>query len=322
MLAKQRLSQSLALAAKLREDKQFTEARGILNQLREDPENDALGHRTSLGLPRQLQSAFLKLSKAEKDAVARTGYQYHLVPSPETLQKFTRFSSAERRKIATINRQPVPRILHQIWIGDAPLPAGTEQWRRHADQHGYHYRLWREADLDIFGIQENRVYQDMLSRGDFPGAVDVARYLILQDMGGIYLDCDWYPARNDMSFHDLMPLLGLTVMAEDIPRNTGKGGLLLANSFLATPANHPVFKRLVATLEDVMDTLPGAPAWWITGPLIFTLIGRGGSVTLADADIVAGSLVQETLQLDVNNWCANNQANDGGLLLAWKSWVW
>lgn len=322
MLAKQKLNQNLALAAKRREDKQFTEAHEILNLLREDPENDALGHRTSLGLPRRLQSAFLKLSKAEKDAVARAGYQYHLVPPPETLQKFTGFSSAERREIAIINRQPVPRILHQIWIGDAPLPAGTEQWRQHADQHGYQYQLWRETDLDTFGIREDRVYQDMLSRGDFPGAVDVARYLILQELGGIYLDCDWYPARSDLNFHDLMPLLGLTVMAENIPRNTGKGGLLLANSFLATPANHPVFNRLVATLGDVMDTLPAAPAWWITGPLIFTLIGRGGSVTLADADIVAGSLPQETLRSDVDNWCVENQTNDGGLLLAWKSWVW
>jgi len=322
MSAKQRLNQRLELANTLRLDGEYAQAHDILDALSNDPENDVLGHRTSLGLPRRLQSAYLKLSKAAKDAVARAGYQYHLVPPPDTLNRLTRFSSDERRDITAANRRPVPRALHQIWIGDAPLPAGTKRWRRHADQYGYEYTLWREADLEELGVAGNRVYQDMLSRGDYPGAVDVARYLVLQKLGGIYLDCDWYPARDDLSFHDLMPLLGLSVLAEDIPRNTGKGGLLLANSLLATPADHPVFNRLVGTLGVVMDTLPKAPAWWITGPLIFTLMGRGGSITLADADIVAGALSQETAQSDVDAWCRKNQEEDGGLLLAWKSWVW
>ncbi len=47
-----------------------------------------------------------------------------------------------------------------------------------------------------------------MEAGDLPGAVDVARYFILHAQGGIYLDCDWYPARDDLSFADVLPLIG------------------------------------------------------------------------------------------------------------------
>lgn len=322
MSAKQRLNGRLEAAATLRAAGQFDKAREILQALAVDPEVDALGQRTSLGLPRRLQSALLKVAKAEKDRLISIGYQYHLVPPPSVLQRFATFTTTERRQITAANRETVPRHIHQIWIGSNPEPVGTSAWEKHAQLHGYSYRLWREDTLRHLGIEDNRVYQDRLANGDLPGAVDVARYLILQRYGGIYLDCDWYPARDDISFHDLLTLTGLCAMAEEVPRNTGKGGLLLANSMLAAPPHHPVFKRLVESLDDVMSELPNAPAWWATGPLLFTMICRGGSVTLADADFVAGALPQDTSPDDVQSFCDKAQATDSGLLLAWKSWVW
>jgi len=161
----------------------------------------------------------------------------------------------------------------------------------------------------------------MLAKGDLPGAVDVARYAILEQFGGIYLDCDWYPVRNDISFHDLLPMTGLIAMAEDTPRKTGKGSTLLANSFIAAPTHHPVFTRLLDVVPKVTAELPKAPAWWSTGPLLFTLMARGGSVTLADAALVAGALPQHTSLSDVEHWCAKTRSSDSGLLLAWRSWA-
>ena len=217
---------------------------------------------------------------------------------------------------------PVPHKVHQIWIGPSAPPFGTQAWEAHAREQQYDYQLWNEDNLNALGLNNNPVYKEMLSQGDFPGAVDVARYVILEKIGGVYVDCDWYPTRNDVGFHDLLPMIGLTSLAEETPRNTGKGGLLLANSLIATPPQHPVFTRLLAVLNDVMTELPNAPAWWATGPLIFTLMARGGSVTLADADLVAGSLPQATTVADVERWCQQAQDDDSGLLLAWKSWVW
>ncbi len=321
MSSKQELNQRLLEAASLRQLGRFSESYAILKSLELDADSDLLGHTTSLGLPRRLQSAYLKLAKADQDAIKSIGYQYNLVPPPEVLNKYATFTLAERKFITQANRQPVPETIHQIWIGSKTAPVGTNAWEKHARIHGYSYKLWREENLQDLGLEANTVYRDMLSKGDMPGAVDVARYIILERFGGVYLDCDWYPVRDDISFHDLLPMNGLITMPEDIPRKTGKGSTLLANSFIAAPASHPVFTRLLDALADITNELPKAPAWWSTGPLIYTLMCRGGSVTLADADIVAGKLPQDTPHVQVENWCEQTRRKDSGLLLAWRSWA-
>lgn len=322
MSAKQRLKRKLDAANSFRLSGQFDDARLILTELATHTDRQLLGLPTAAGMPRRLQSAFLKLAKAEKDTVRTAGYRFHLTPPPAQLAPFCTFSTAEKKAIATANGQNVPQVIHQIWVGANPTPIGTQAWKRYADAHGYEYKLWLEPDLDQLGILEHPTFQLMQVKGDYPGAVDVARYIILQKFGGIYLDCDWYPARLDISFDKLLPMKGICGMAEEIPRNTGKGGLLLANSLIMAPPNHPVFGRILATLDDVSSTLPDAPAWWATGPLLFTLMCRGGSMTLIDSDIVAGSLPQETPIAEVDAWCHASQEMDRGLLLSWKSWVW
>ncbi len=295
-------------------------ARALLAALADHPDAQALGETTSLGLPRRLHAALLRLAKAEGDLLHRIGYQFHLVPDPDRLAPFARATTDERRAITEANRRPVPRILHQIWIGPLPPPPATQAWAAHAAAQGYAYRLWREADLAALGVMGTGACRDMLARGDYPGGVDVARYAILEREGGIYLDCDWYPARDDVGFHDLMPLTGLVAMAEDIPRNTGAGGLLLANSFIAAPPGHPVMARLNAVLPAVLAEMPRAPAWWSTGPLIFTRMARMGSVTLADASLVAATLARGAPEAQVAAIRASAEVTDAGLLIAWKSW--
>jgi mannosyltransferase OCH1-like enzyme len=276
--------------------------------------------KTSLSLPRRLQSAMLKLAKAERDDVHRIAYQYHLVPAPERLEQYGIFSPQERDAMVELSRVPVPRCIHQIWLGARPVPPTAGAWADHAARNGYEYRLWREDDLVQAAYDRHPALRHMLAEGDFPGAVDVARYLILDDHGGIYLDCDWYPAHEDRSFHHVLPMVGLCVFAEGTPRNTGKGSTLFANSFIATPAGHPVFARLGAVLPAVLEDLGDAPAWWSTGPLIFTVLARSGPVVLADADFVAASMPASATLSDVEAQAKKVNASTGGLLIAWKPW--
>lgn len=320
MTTRQRATEALEAAARLREAGDHAGARALLDALSRHPDAQALGERTSLGLPRRLHAALLRLAKAEGDLIARIGYQFHLVPDPARLAPFARASTSEKRAIAAANRQPVPRVLHQIWIGPLSPPPATHAWAAHAAARGYVYRLWREADLAALGLMDMPAYREMLARDDYPGAVDVARYALLEREGGIYLDCDWYPARDDLGFHDLMPLLGLTALAEDIPRNTGAGALLLANSFIGAPPGHPVLARLNAALPAVLAEMPRAPAWWSTGPLIFTLMARMGSVTLADTMLVAAALERGAPVSEVAAIRASAEGQGAGLLIGWKSW--
>ncbi|MGI9390967.1 MAG: hypothetical protein ACR2O1_12985, partial [Boseongicola sp.] len=111
---------------------------------------------------------------------------------------------------------------------------------------------------------------------------------------------------------------GLTALAEDTPRNTGTGSLLLANSMIATPADHPVMHRLNEVLGNAMGALPEGPAWWTTGPLIFTLAARNGAVTIADSSFVVGKLPQNAPLEDAEAMTRESTAT--GLIIAWKSW--
>ncbi len=311
---------TLADIRRLLAEKDFAAAEDRLLDLSNAHDQHLMGEVTALGLPRRLHSAYLRLAKAKGDAVAKAGYQYLLVPPPEVFAPYGRFSADETRAIAQKNREAVPPKIHQIWIGNKPVPPSTDAWRRHAQANGYAYRLWREADLEAQGIDADPIFRRMREDGDFPGAVDVARYFILSRIGGIYLDCDFYPARDDMSFGDILPMVGLTAFAEETPRMTGKGSVLLANSFIATPPGHPVFERILEALPEIAERLPRAPAWWGTGPLIFSVVARAGSVTLAGADFVAALLADRADFSAVEEARAEASAKSDGLLIAWKSW--
>ncbi len=320
MTAQDRMNAAITSAREMVARGDLAGAEVLLSQMVGDPAVAALGPQTALGLPRRLHAALLHLSKAQKDPLRRAGYQFHLVPQPEVLAPLFQYSTAEKRAISAANQRSVPRVLHQIWIGTLPVPTAIAAWQHHADRQGYQYRLWREADLAALGLPANPVFAQMLALGDYPGAVDVARYAILAAEGGIYLDCDWYPARDDIGFDAFVPLTGLTAMAEDTPRLTGQGGLLLANSFIATPAGHPALHRISASLAASIKAIPKAPAWWSTGPLVFTLAARGGAVSLAPHGLVAGSLPRGAPLADVQGLRGRAMAEEGGLLIAWKSW--
>lgn len=309
----------LEKARQLQNDGQYAEAQALLLSLVAAKDGYMMGEQTVLGLPRRLHAARLRLAKAEGDMVAKIGYQYTLVPPPQVLAKYAQFSPEERHTINLKSREDVPRIIHQIWIGERALPVSVKAWAAHAAKHGYDYRLWREVDLEREGVFADAVFKTMLEQGDYPGAVDVARYIVLERFGGIYLDCDWYPARDDVSFDAFLPLAGLTAFDEKTPRDTGQGSMLLANSFIASPAGHPVFRRMLEAFPGILEEMPRAPAWWSTGPLIFTVIARAGSISLAPASFVAASLADRTPFAAVEALRQELNETDG-LLIAWKSW--
>ncbi|WCK01761.1 glycosyltransferase family 32 protein [Agrobacterium tumefaciens] len=307
-------------ARQLQNDGRYAEANALLLSLVAAKDAHLMGERTVLGLPRRLHAARLRLAKAEGDLVARIGYQYTLVPPPQTLAKYVQFSTEERRMINLKSREDVPRLIHQIWIGEKAPPVSVKAWAAHAARHGYDYRLWREVDLEREGVFSNSIFNRMLSEGDYPGAVDVARYILLERFGGIYLDCDWYPARDDRSFDAFLPLMGLTAFDEKTPRDTGQGSMLLANSFIAAPAGHPVFRKMLEAFSGIIEEMPRAPAWWSTGPLIFTVIARAGSISLAPAPFVAASLADRAPLEAVEAIRRELAAQESGMLIAWKSW--
>ncbi len=315
-----RIKAALAEVRRLTGAGEFAAARAGLEVLRTDPAISLLGQITALGLPRQLQAALLRLAKAQGDVLARVAYQFHLAPHPDLLARHGLPVTARALCVAAAVL-PVPRVIHQIWIGPLPPPSTTQAWQDHAASQGYIYRLWREGDLRDLGVYGLPVFAAMLARGDLPGAVDVARYAVLLHAGGIYLDCDWYPARRDRGLHDYLPMQGLTLLAEDTPRVSATGSLVLNNSVILTPPGHPVFAHLLAILPEVVEEMGPAPAWWATGPMLITAVARGGPVTVAPPGVLAGLVPQGAGAAEVAARCETVEREDGGLLLAWKPWA-
>lgn len=315
MTDKQRLDTALRAAAALRDGGDMDGAASALAALKADRALGALPPVTTLGINRRLHAALLRQAKAAGDAVARAGLQAHLVPPPGVLAPL-----AGPGWRADAQTRAVPRVIHQIWIGPRAEPPTLAAWARHARAQGYLHRLWREGDLAAEGIDRDPVFRARADRGDYPGAVDAARYAILARHGGVYLDADWYPARDDLGFHDLIPLAGLCAMAEEVPRLTGRGAVFLANSFIAAPPGHPAMVHLAAILPRAEAAVPGAPAWWTTGPVIFTLVARGGPVTLAPQGFVADLMPEGTTLPKAQARAAEAQAQDEGLLIGWKPW--
>jgi hypothetical protein len=96
----------------------------------------------------------------------------------------------------------IPKVLHYIWIGGAPLPKAfqdnIDQWQRLMPD--YRIVRWDERNFDVHGHPWMR---KMYAERGFAFASDYMRLKILHEHGGIYLDTDtWLKKRLDPFLDD------------------------------------------------------------------------------------------------------------------------
>ncbi len=320
MQPKTRLVAELDVAVALAREGHHDAAAERLRRVARDPDVAALGPATKLGLPRKLHSAWLRLAKAQGDRAAINGFQATAVPPDVLFEGLFSVDPGKRRTLIEAQTRPVPKVLHQVWIGDRP-PVTCGVWSKYAARHGWEYHLWTEHALDLAGITSDPMWRQMMAEGDLPGAVDIARYHILWNEGGLYLDCDWHPAREDIAPEEFIPSYGLSAIAEPQPRLIANASFMLSNALIAVPAGHPALQHLLAAVPPLAERLPGAPAWWLTGPLPFTLAARQGPVTILGCELIAGQIDRGRPLSDVETLTRKiEEEARAGFLIAWKSW--
>jgi glycosyl transferase-like sugar-binding protein len=153
-------------------------------------------------------------------------------------------------------RGPIPRVLHRIWLGDAPVPAEAvnfaEGWARH--HPGWESRWWGDDDLRAL------VPAEAIARArSHSERSNLLRYEILRRHGGVYVDTDVE------SLRPIDPLLdGASAFAGwEGPESVG-------TAILGAVPGHPLFED--AAREALPNAGLGANSPEATGPRFFTLV--------------------------------------------------
>lgn len=156
-----------------------------------------------------------------------------------------------------------PKLIHQIWLGPKPVPAGVEAWQRL--NPGRIHKLWTAGEiwsiLADYGMQE--IWTSYMSAEMYPAAADVARYCILHRFGGFYADADSEPTR-------WMDIVAPFFVFESERYRPG----LLCNGFLQLKAEHPVMEECISRIAQMSHPVPAHRVWQDLGPQLLTDVAR------------------------------------------------
>lgn len=194
-------------------------------------------------------------SHPELDAEVDARIHYTCLEAPD-------WPVAEEDGSEPVWESAIPRRIIQIWFGgqSGPWEASMQAWRDHANTSNMEYWRVSDADLPALRMMASPRLADALrysyDRADLRGASDIARYIILEHWGGIYVDADMRVpkiAGQPIALDRLMPLRGLVVVSDGEPVDWGTGGLHLLNGILASCPQHPTLKALNAQIPDNMQ---------------------------------------------------------------------
>jgi hypothetical protein len=180
---------------------------------------------------------------------------------------------------------PIPKRIHQIWLGTNPQPT---EWmdtvRDFAAEYGYEYMLWTEKNVDELAWDSvpglRRLYASF--RKELAGRADVIRMLFLYQYGGIYIDADSVILKPKKFFEFLEKNRAAVFFGwEDISAERLKklGDLgpelrgtkrLIANGTIGAVAGHPFLRLLMDGATANAEREAGEHAWRRVGPLYVT----------------------------------------------------
>lgn len=166
----------------------------------------------------------------------------------------------------------IPRIIHQLWVGP-PMPATYQAFRRTVIDHhpDWEHRLWGDTD---FGWLKN---QHLYDEAEFwaPGSVgqfrsDVARYEILAEHGGVWVDVD---CRWQRPIDHLIEGVDCFAGWETEPQ-------WINNAVMGATPGHPFLLELIDQLPASVRRHRGKRPNVMTGPQFLTPIARRHDVTV------------------------------------------
>ena len=153
----------------------------------------------------------------------------------------------------------IPKIIHQIWLGDAIPNALYDMMDTIKKVNpGYDYKLWTDVEAEEFMFENKQLFNKLRNLGQ---KSDVLRYAILLKYGGIYLDTDFIGIK---SFDELLHLDFFTGVSYDKEPT-------LFNGLIGCVPNHELMADLNNIEEardgDGMEIIKTTGPWYMTKKL-------------------------------------------------------
>lgn len=159
---------------------------------------------------------------------------------------------------------PIPKIIHQIWIGSNPIP--SKLLRTWKDKHpDYEYILWNETEIKNRGLQI-RCQKEFDMINEIVGKVDILRLEILYKYGGIYIDADSICIEP----FDEEIFLNENAFASYENENIRNG--LVATGTMGFSIGHPICKDMLDWIasDESKKMINQFKAWFSVGPACLT----------------------------------------------------
>lgn len=174
----------------------------------------------------------------------------------------------------------IPKIIHQIWIGDNSRPLlwmDTWQIDYIKKYPEWKYMLWTEKEIDQLDMKNKDLY---LKESTMHGKADIVRYEILYNYGGVFVDADSVWIGGDLD--DIINMgssTGFVAAYETDQKN------LVANGVIFVSKNNKIMLDLIKLLRIFyMDKRKTHEPFQVTGPHLITFINKlyPNSLTIID----------------------------------------
>ena len=194
---------------------------------------------------------------------------YEMPPEPVVRRRHPR--GPRLRPVPRRARRPVviPRVFHQIWLGEGPFPYAVERESWHRFHPDWEHRLWTERDLpgDLELTEAANLLRQPAERAD------ILRLELLHRHGGVYLDADFECLKPvDPLLDGVSCFLGLL--------DSGR----VSNAVIGTVPGHPLLAKAMAEVRP--RTTYGPVDREGTGPLLLERIRHDvDGVTLFEPNV-------------------------------------
>lgn len=178
-------------------------------------------------------------------------------------------------KFTTPKAPKIPRLIHQIWIGDREPPCvWLDTWRVEYVQgvgreEGWDYKLWGNEDVEKLDMVNRDLYD---IEPMFQAKADLLRLELLYKYGGVYIDADMVSlgkSLDDVVRKTEKSNTGFAITYE--PDTKDKPYSVLGNSMIVACKEHPLVAMLIQYIRTIYHhKRPHHGVEWVTGPLAFT----------------------------------------------------